>query len=163
MGFVRILQRKQCHYIKCAAAIAAIFLAVSPCCAQSAPASQQPEIPWAQELKNHPELLAEFGRLFERFKQSVQFPAPRTDSRILPLLPPSTMAYAAFPNYGDVTQQVLKIFRQELQESAVLRDWWQHGDLAAAGPKIEDSFDQLTQFQQFLGDEIVVSGSFEGQ
>jgi hypothetical protein len=163
MGFVRILQQNRCHFIRCAAAIAAIFFAVLPCCAQSAPASQQSEIPWAQDLKNHPGLLAEFGRLFEKFQKSIQFPAPRSESRILPLLPASTMSYAAFPNYGDVTQQALKIFRQELQESAVLRDWWQQGDMAKAGPKTEDSLEKLVQLQQYLGEEIVVSGSLEGQ
>jgi type IV pilus assembly protein PilA len=163
MGFAHIPQQKVCSYLKYAATIGAIFLAVSPCFAQSAPASQQPEMPWTQELKKHPELLAEFGRLYEKLQKDIQFPAPRSESRLLPLLPASTMSFAAFPNYGDVTQQALKVFRQELQESAVLRDWWQHGDLATAGPKFEDSLDQLAQFQQFLGDEIVVSGSFEGQ
>jgi hypothetical protein len=163
MGFAHIPQQKVHSYLKYAGMCAAIFLAVSPCFAQSAPASQQPEMPWSQELKKHPELLAEFGRLYEMLQKDIQFPAPRSESRLMPLLPASTMSYAAFPNYGDVTQQALKVFRQELQESAVLRDWWQHGDLASAGPKIEDSLEQLTQFQQFLGDEIVVSGSFEGQ
>jgi type IV pilus assembly protein PilA len=164
MGFARIPQQKACSYLKFAATIAAVFLAVSPCSAQSKTASQQqPETPWAQELKSHPELLSEFGRSFEKLKQNIQFPAPRTESRLLPLLPPSAMSYAAFPNYGDVTQQALKVFRQELQESAVLRDCWQHGDMAAAGPKIEDSLEQFAQFQQFLGEELVVSGSLEGQ
>jgi type IV pilus assembly protein PilA len=163
MGFAHIPRQKACYRFKYAVAIAAIFLAVSPCFAQTALAKQQPEMPWAQELKKHPELFAEFGRLYEKLQKDIQFPAPRSESRLLPLLPASTMSYAAFPNYGDVTQQTLKIFRQELQESAVLRDWWQHGDLATTGPKFEDSLDQLTQFQQFLGDEIAVSGSFEGQ
>jgi type IV pilus assembly protein PilA len=163
MGFAHIPQQRACYYLKYAATLAALFVFTLPCCAQSAPASQQPQTPWAQELKSHPELLAEFGRFFEKLKQNIQFPAPRTESRLLPLLPPSTMSYAAFANYGDVTQQALKLFRQELQESAVLRDWWQHGDMATAGPKIEDSLEQFAQFQQFLGEEIVVSGSLEGQ
>jgi type IV pilus assembly protein PilA len=163
MGFAHIPRQKACYCLRFAASIAAIFLTVSPCFAQSAPTKQQPEMPWTQELKKHPELLAEFGRLYEKLQKDIQFPAPRNESRLMPLLPASTMSYAAFPNYGGVIQQALQIFRQELQESPVLRDWWQHGDLATAGPKIEDSLDQLIQFQQFLGDEIVVSGSFEGQ
>jgi type IV pilus assembly protein PilA len=163
MGFAQIPQQKACYYLKFAATMAAVFLAVLPSSAQSKAASQQPQTSWAQELKNHPELLAEFGRLFEKLKQNIQFPAPRTESRLLPLLPLSTMSYAAFANYGDVTQQALKIFRQELQESAVLRDWWQHGDMATAGPRIEDSVEKMAQLQQFLGEEIVVSGSLEGQ
>jgi type IV pilus assembly protein PilA len=163
MVFVRILQQKRWYLIKSAAAVAAIFLAVSPCSSQSTQASQQPEMPWSQELKKHPGLLDEFGRLFQKLQQNIPFPPPRSESRILPLLPPSTISFAALPNYGDVTQQALKIFRQELQDSAVLRDWWQQGDMATAGPKIEDSLEKLSQFQQYLGDEIVASGSLEGQ
>src|SRR5580692_9720102 len=163
MVFLRIVLRKHWHFVQSAAATVAIFLAVSPCSAQSKPESQQPETPWSQLLKNHPGLLDEFGRLYQKLQQSVQFPPPRSESRILPLLPPSTISYAAFPNYGDVTQQALKIFRQELQDSTVLRDWWQQGDMALTGPKIEDSLEELVQFQQYLGEEIVVSGSLEGQ
>jgi type IV pilus assembly protein PilA len=163
MGNAQTLRQKLRYFVKYGAILASILLVALSCHAQSAPATQQPEMPWAQDLKKHPELLAEFGRLFEKLQKNLQFPAPRAESRLLPLLPASTMSYAAFPNYGDVTQQALQIFRQELQESAVLRDWWQHGDLATAGPKIEDSLQQIIQFQQFLGDEIVLSGSFEGQ
>jgi type IV pilus assembly protein PilA len=163
MGFLRIFLQKHWHFIQFSAAIAAIFLSVSPCSAQSKQPSQQPEMPWTQELKKHPGLFEEFGRLYQKLQQNIQYPFPRSESRLLPLLPPSTISYAAFPNYGDVTQQALKIFRQELQDSAVLRDWWQQGDMALAGPKIEDSLEELTQFQQYLGEEIVVSGSLEGQ
>ncbi|HYL16954.1 MAG TPA: hypothetical protein VEV41_28230 [Terriglobales bacterium] len=73
------------------------------------------------------------------------------------------MSYAAFPNYGDVTRQVLEIFRQELQESPVLRTWWQQGELAVFGPKIEDALHNFSQLSQYLGDEIVVSGAMEGR
>jgi hypothetical protein len=78
-------------------------------------------------------------------------------------LPESTVFYAAFPNYGDVAHQTLKIFRDELQQSPVLRDWWQHGELATAAPKIEDSLEKLYQFHEYLSDEIVVSGTIEGR
>jgi len=163
MGFLRIFLRNYGHFVQPAAAIAAIFLAVSPCSAQSTQPSQQPEMPWTQELKKHPGLFEEFGRLYQRLQQNIQYPLARSESRILPLLPPSTISYAAIPNYGDVTKQALKIFRQELQDSTVLRDWWQQGDMALTGPRVEDSLEELIQFQQYLGDEIVVSGSLEGQ
>jgi len=163
MGFLRIFLRKHWYFLQSAVAVSAICSALSTCSAQSTQPSQQPEMPWTQEMKKHPGLLDEFGRLYQKLQQSVQFPPPRSESRILPLLPPSTISYAAFPNYADVTQQALKIFRQELQESAVLRDWWQQGNMALAGPKIEDSLQELIQFQQYLGEEIVVSGSLEGQ
>jgi hypothetical protein len=122
-----------------------------------------PETPWAQDLKKYPGLPAEFGQLLDKFQHNIQFPPVRGQSRLLPLLPQSTMSYAAFPNYGEVSHQALKIFRQELQESSVLRDWWQHGELAVAGPVLEDSLEKIYQLSQYLGEEIVVSGAAEGR
>src|SRR5271154_5351943 len=51
-------------------------------------------------LKKNPELLAEFGRLLESLRIKVQLPSPHSESRLLPLLPDSTLAFASFSNYG---------------------------------------------------------------
>ncbi len=101
--------------------------------------------------------------MFKKLMLSVQFPAARNEGRLLPLLPSSTIAYAAIPNYGDTLSQTLKIFRQELKESQVLRDWWGHGQMATSGPKVEDALDKICQLHQCLGDEIVVSVAMEGK
>ena len=162
MGYAQTLQQQRPRtFIKCAAVTALILLIASACAAQAPPAGQ-PELPWSQYLKKYPGLLPEFGQLVVKLQQNLQFPPGRDQSRLLPLLPESTMSYAAFSNYGDVAHQALKIFRQELQESAVLRDWWQHDELAAAGPKVEDSLEKFYQLSQYLGQEIVVSGAMEG-
>jgi type IV pilus assembly protein PilA len=163
MRCVHILAKGRCNFINFAITTAAIFLIPSHCSAQPAPAGQQSESPWLENLKKHPELLAEFGRLVEKLRLNVQFPPARAESRLLPLLPESTMVYAAFSNYGDAADQTLRIFRQELQDSDVLRDWWKHGEVAANGPKIEIFLDKFDQLHQFLGDEIVVSGAMAGQ
>ena len=162
MRYAQTLQQRRRYFIKCTAIIAVIFLVAPACDAQVMPVGQVPEAPWTQELNKYPGLLAEFGRLFDRLQQNLQFPPARGESRLLPMLPESTMSYAAFPNYGDVAHQALKIFRQELQESSALRDWWQHGELAAAGPKVEDSLEKISQLCQYLGEEIVVSGAMQG-
>jgi type IV pilus assembly protein PilA len=162
MGFTRNLWVKRRCFLSGAMAMAAIFLVAPGCPAQTTPRAT-PDVPWSSDLNKYPGLLAEFGKLIEKLQQNIQFPAARTESRILPLLPESTMSYAAFSNYGDVTERALKIFRQELLDSAVLRDWWQQGDLAAAGPKLEDSLERFSQLQQYLGEEIVVAGSLEGR
>jgi type IV pilus assembly protein PilA len=150
------------HFLKCVAAVAAVFFVVSPCHAQTAAATSQTS-PWSETLKKYPGLLPEFGKLIEKLQQDVHYPPARTESHLLPLLPETTMSYAAISNFGDVTEQSLKIFRQELQESAVLRDWWEHSGVAEAGPKVLDSLEKIAQLHQFLGDEIVVSGSLQGQ
>jgi len=163
MGYTQTRQQRFRYSTKFSAAIVLIFLAASACAAQAAPASQPPEIPGLQDLDKYPGLLPEFARLLEKLQQNVQFPPPRSESRLLPLLPESTVMYVAFSNYGETEHQALNIFRQELQESPVLRDWWQHGEVASTGPKVLDSLEKVYQFSQYLGDEIVVSGATDGR
>ena len=162
MGFTQNLWVKRRYFLRWATGIAAIFLVAPGCPAQTTP-RVTPDMPWSKDLNKYPGLLAEFGKLIEKLQQNIQFPAARSESRILPLLPESTMSYAAFSNYGDVTERALKLFRQELLESAVLREWWQHGDMAAAGPKLEDSLEKFSQLHQYLGEEIVLAGSLAGR
>ncbi len=156
----RQLQRR--YFVKCVAVTAVIFLITSTCAAQATLADQS-EMPWAQELQKYPGLLPEFGQLLDKLQHNVQFPPARSQSRLLPLLPESTTFYGALPNYGDGAHQALTIFRQELQESSVLRDWWQHGEMAATGSKVEDSLEKFYQVSQYLGDEIVMSGAPDGR
>ena len=145
------------YFLRVSAAIVTFLLFTSICSAQTAiPGS--PAAAWAQDLKNYPGLNEELGKLVAKLQSDVQLPPVRGGSKLLPLLPNSTLYYAAFPNYGDAAHQMLSVFRQELQESAALRDWWQHGELAKNGPLVEQSIDKFSQLSQYLGDEIVVSG-----
>lgn len=131
--------------------------------ANQSSAATSPESQFSRELQKYPGLLPALSELLQKLQQGIQSPAPRNESRLLPLLPDSTMAYAALPNYGGVARQTLAIFHQELEQSAVLRDWWTHGSPATSAPKIEQALEQFGQFQQYLGDEIVLSGSMDAE
>ncbi|MGA8648256.1 MAG: hypothetical protein WB628_15535 [Candidatus Sulfotelmatobacter sp.] len=122
----------------------------------------QPENPFADDLKKYPGLLTELGHLVEALKNNVQLPLVRTESSLLPRLPMATTYYFAFPNYGETAHQTLETLRQELQANAVLRDWWQHGELRSAGPILEDFLEKFHEVSQYLGDEVVVSGETGG-
>ena len=138
----------------------AIFLLLTTLAgaAQTAPPKPAPSAD-EQWIQSHPELLAEFGQFYQRLQREVVLPVPRTQSRLLPLLPAATSMYAALPNYGEAAAQALAIFHQELQRSPVLREWWTRADMADNGPKIENAISQFSQIAQFLGDEIVVAAS----
>ena len=159
-----ILERmRQCFGKGLASGVVSVLLA-SACGAQAAQEGRTPQQDWAQGFEaKYPGLLAEFGQLFKKLQRDVQFPAARRESHLLPLLPESTMSYGAFPNYGGAASQALAVFRQELNESSVLREWWQHGQTATVGPKIEDSLAKFSQLNQYLGEEIAVSGTMEGK
>jgi hypothetical protein len=163
MGYSQVFQRSARKFCECVATLAA-FLSVGPICrAQGTQPGQQPAEALSKYLKEHPGLAPEFGRLVEKFQHEVQFPAPRSESRLLPLLPQSTLFYAAFPNYGQVASQTLKIFRQEREENAALRDWWSQGDMARNGPKLEDGLDKFAQLHEYLGEEIAASVEMVGK
>jgi type IV pilus assembly protein PilA len=130
---------------------------------QKAPAEPQTQPPFDDGLSKNPELLKEFGNLITQFQHNIQYPGPRSESRLLPLLPASTMFYAAFPNYGQASDQALKILRQELQDKAAFRDWWHQGEMATTGPKLEEALKKFSELNDFLGEEIAVSGASDGQ
>lgn len=131
-----------------------------PCAAQTrTQAPPQPQ--WLQDLTTNPELQAEIGKLSVRLQKELQFPDPRTESHLLPLLPSRTMFYAAFPNYGDVIHQTSGIFQDELKQSAALRNWWEHNGMEKIGPVLQASAEQIYQLSQYLGDEIVITGGSE--
>lgn len=164
MRYGQTVQLGRRYFLRSVACGAAILIVALACSAQAKPQGQTSGAAALQEMNaKYPGLWAEFGRLFERLQKDVQTPEPRSQSRLLSLLPEATMSYGAFPNYGDAAHQALKVFRQELQESAVLRDWWQHGEVASAGAKVEDSLEKFYQLSQYLGEEIVVSGTMEGK
>jgi len=112
MACERLPEQRTRSFAKCICAIAMMLLIASSCSAQAqaqaqaqAPASgPSPNDLWLQYMNKYPGLLDEFGRLFDRLSHNLQYPPPRIESHLLPLLPDSTV-YLAFPNYGDVTHQ----------------------------------------------------------
>ncbi|MGA9306195.1 MAG: hypothetical protein WBW31_12410 [Candidatus Sulfotelmatobacter sp.] len=139
-----------------------LFLFLPLTCFSQSAVKPQPEIPFAEDLKKYPGLPTELAHLVEALKNNVQLPPVRTESRLLPRLPMETTYYVAFPNYGETAHQTAETLRQELQASAVLRDWWQHGELSSTGPKLQDFLEKFYEVSQYLGDEIVVSGEIGG-
>lgn len=150
------------HLVECAVYAAVVLVSVLPSFPQTAPQSQ-PGTAFSEDLKKYPGLLPELGQLIDDLKHDVKYPAARSESALLPLLPAGTTYYVAFPNYGEVARQSLATLNQHLQSSAVLHDWWQHGELSSAGPKIQEFLHQFDQLFQYLGYEIVVCGETGGK
>src|ERR1041385_8289444 len=121
------------------------------------------EIAWSQDLDKHLALLAEFAHLSNKL-QTVQLPGLRYQSHVLPTLPANTVLFAGVPNLGDAVQQANKLFQQELQESAVLREWWQQAQSKKHdGPEFEEIVNYVHDLGQYLGDEIVFSVALNGR
>ena len=120
------------------------------------------EIAWSQDLDKHLALLAEFAHLSNKL-EAVQLPGLRYQSRVLSTLPANTVLFAGIPNLGDAVQQANKLFQQELEESAVLREWWQQAQSKKHdGPEFEEIINYVHDLGQYLGDEIVFSVALNG-
>jgi type II secretory pathway pseudopilin PulG len=121
------------------------------------------EMAWIQDALQNKELMTDVGTFTQKLKDGIQYPAPRNRSNLLPRLPESTEFYVAIPNYGEPVHQALEIFRQELQESAAMREFLRKNHLDDSVPKIENWIQQFYEFSQFLGDEIIITGGFHGK
>ncbi|HKF19971.1 MAG TPA: FecR domain-containing protein [Candidatus Angelobacter sp.] len=121
----------------------------------------QQEIAWSQDRDKHLALLAEFVHL-EHKLEAVQMPDLRYQSKILPALPANTVLYASLPNLGNAAQQANQLFQQELEESQVLRDWWEQVQARRKGPSLTDVIAEVHAFGEYLGDEIVFSVALDG-
>ncbi len=124
--------------------------------------AEDPDLSWLQDLLKDKELMAEVTKLGEKLKDGIQYPAARSQSRLLSRMPESTTFYVALPNYGETLHQALEIFQQDLRESAG-RDFLRKNMLDTTEPKIERGIQQFYEFSQFLGDEVVITGKLQGQ
>jgi hypothetical protein len=120
------------------------------------------EIAWSQNVDQHLALLAEFAHLANKL-ETVQMPGLRYQSKLLPLLPSNTVFYASIPNLGDAAQQANQLFQQELQESPVLRQWWEQVQANKHGPDFAEILNEVHALGGYLGDEIVFTATFNGQ
>lgn len=150
-------------WLKCAALIVLVSFAGQTCHAQTMQANPAPGSAAFEDLSKNPALVTEFGKLAGRLQHEVTMPAPRTQSIVLPVLPKGTTFYMALPNYGEAAHESLEIFKQELQASPTLREWWQKTARGAQGTKIEDLIERFYQLSQYMGDEIAISGTTDGR
>lgn len=174
--FLRSLRVSASSAVKgpCWLAVIAILLVSAPASAMqqkpSDDAGQEQEVipppkpnPWEAELAKYPGLLPELANLMARVTKAVEFPAPRTQSKLLPMMPDSTVIFAAVPNYGTPVHQALQAFQQELKESEVLRNWWQHTEMNSGKPAMEEALQKFYEFSQYIGEEIAVSADVGGK
>jgi hypothetical protein len=115
------------------------------------------EIAWSGQLDRHLALLDELQALRAKW-QAVPQPGLRYESRLLRLVPEDAVVFAAAPNYGEALAEAHRLFEERLQESAVLRDWWQQaGPGRNGGESLASVVEHVRNLADHLGDEVVVA------
>ncbi|MGH9672858.1 MAG: FecR domain-containing protein, partial [Bryobacteraceae bacterium] len=116
--------------------------------------SVRDDIAWSARFTQHVALMQEVAVLGKAMEQVSQ-PAPRYSSKLMDMLPADTAVYASIPNLGRSLEDALRVFRQRLAESPVLRQWWQKEVETGSGPSPEDLVVKIRRVSDYLGDEIV--------
>lgn len=119
---------------------------------QAVPIKQ--EISWSDNLDHYLALLAEFSKLKQQLEQ-IPMPGPRYESALLPRVPATTKIFVSIPNLGEALAEANQVFQQQLQQSAVLQQWWTKMQAQNRGPKPEELIEKVRQASQYLGNEIV--------
>ncbi|MBV9146112.1 MAG: FecR domain-containing protein [Acidobacteria bacterium] len=118
------------------------------------------EISWSEDRDRYLALLAQFS-ILEKKLETIQLPGLRTESKLLRLVPDNTVVYAGVPNYGDALARANELFQQQLEQSEVLRQWWQQNGPGSNqhGPNLNQVINTLHSLSQFVGNEVVFSVS----
>ena len=121
--------------------------------ATMAPVAIKDEISWSRNQSQYLALLGEFAVLE---KQLAQVPGPglRYTSRLLDLAPDGTVLYVAIPNLGGMLGDAQRIFEDRLNQSQVLRDWW---NAQQSQGEVKQALDTVQGFSQYLGNEVVMT------
>lgn len=117
-------------------------------------------IAWSNDSARYLALLGEFS-IIQKGLQKVPSPNLRHESKLLNYLGDDTVLFASIPNLNTTIAEAQRLFHQRLQESEVLKNWW---DEQKEGPKLEEAIAKLKTLTDYLGDEVVVavSGDWDG-
>jgi FecR protein/Putative zinc-finger len=120
----------------------------------------QDDIAWSRNAAKYLALLGDFAVLQ---KQLAAIPGPglRYSSDLLPYVPEHTVIFAAIPNLTNTLTEADRLFRERLQQSPALRNWWQQQQ-KHSGSNLEDLFSEVKKFSSYLGDEIVFAAGKNG-
>lgn len=110
------------------------------------------EVSWSKNAAQYLALLGELSALQKKIEQ-IPRPGLRYQTKLAQYLPENTVIYAAIPNLGSTLAEATQMFEQRVQESAVLREWWNQ----VASQKLRLIVDKVRPFSEYLGDEIVVA------
>ena len=121
------------------------------------------EFAWSQDAARYLTRLAALATVENALKQ-VPLPGPRTDTRLLNLMPAGTVFYAGLPNLGASLSDSYTVLQQQIQQNPALQTWWgESGQGAARQPAMDAAMQRLRTLGGYLGAEVAVGASLDAQ
>lgn len=118
--------------------------------------SIEEEISWSRNFDRYVGLLAELTTLRDEIARRVEPAEIRFASDLAPRVPVDTMIYVALPNVSGELAQSYQVFKDRLDASPVLAEWWQSGS-AEERENLDRAIGHLRDFGSYLGPEVVVA------
>ncbi len=119
------------------------------------------EISWSRDVNRYLSLLQEYSQLRDELRQNVTRPGLRYSSRLLDLAPANSVLYAALPNLGETIEDTHRLIQERIENNEVLAEWWSSQDAEQFAPHVDEIVARLSEFGDFLGDEVAVMGYTE--
>ncbi len=120
------------------------------------------EIAWSRDVDHYLTLLEEYSQLRRELQRSVPRPGLRYDSHLLDLVPESTVFYAALPNLGETISETHRVIQEGIDDNQMLAEWWQTQGAEQFAPHVDEIVGKLSDFGEFLGAELAVTGYVVG-
>jgi hypothetical protein len=122
-----------------------------------APVPVKDEIAWSRDFDRYLTLLGEFSKI-EKKIEAAPGPGPRYTSKLLSLVPEGAVFYAAIPNLGPTVTETNRLFHEQLEQSATLRQWWSEKMKTPENQaKLDDALNRIRTLSDYLGQEIVIA------
>jgi hypothetical protein len=115
----------------------------------------QEDYAWSQEAARHLAALDELSALTRELQQATFGDHWRYSSELVGELPADTVVYAALPNLSGQLEPALQAFKERIESSPTLSEWFAEGghDLA----RLDEAVGKLSAAGRTLGDEVVLA------
>lgn len=119
------------------------------------------EVAWSRNAQKYTAVLNGLANVNSALKKVPQ-PGVRNSTHLLDLMPENTVVYAALPNLANTIVESHRVIQERISQNAALREWWEK-EQAGRAQNMDQVVETIRQFGSYLGDEIAVSVSMDGQ
>jgi len=119
------------------------------------------EVKWSRNAVQYAQVLDALASLKNELK-AVPKPGVRNSTRLLDMMPATTVMYAAIPNLAASITESNRIIEERIQQNPALRDWFANRR-EPRGPAMNQAIAAIKDFGDQLGEEIAVGAGMSDQ
>jgi len=119
------------------------------------------EVAWSRNAAQYSQALDALTALRKELN-AVPKPGVRNSTRLLDMMPATTVMYAAIPNLAASIVESNKIIEERIQQNPALKDWFAN-NRGARGPGMNHAITAIKDFGDQLGEEIAVGAGMSDQ